>query len=896
MTVLVRHQRILLALSLGATLIGPWAGCSRERYFRQADQDAKCLVAEKSNDPRWCAPPNFNVTMDPRSRYYDNCNEVRPPMPKDDPASHVYMECVDGMKGWPHWLRNGVRPGLENPDWRKRLSEYVPVTKDGAVKLSVDSALDLARVNSPEFQNQLETIYLSALDVSTERFRFETQFFGGDGLSFTHLGRLRTGVERNLLENDIDARMKRRLATAGELLVGFANATVWQFAGPDTFSTTSLVNFSLVQPLLRGAGRDVALEQLTLAERTLLANLRAFQRYRQGFYVRVAVGDANVAGPQRRGGFFGGTGLTGFTGTGSGGFGGVGDVTGFGRAGFGTGGTGASGGGGAGFAGGGAGTVGGFVGLLQQLQQIRNTEENLALQLRTLGLLEAHLDAGTIDLTQVDQFRQNIETERATLLQSQNALEDTLDSYKTATLGMPADLPIVLDDAMIRRFQFIDQGMSRLQNGLSDFLTEFGNQPAAPSLEAVGNALDRMAALRDQGAAQFGVVAADLRAAREAAPARLEGMSVADRRRLESDMARLDAGFAALQGRIEQTGPRLAELRSRLTDANRQATSDKLVQLVTEISGIVDELSLVQARARLEQVTIHPQSLDWRDAVDIARANRLDWMNNRAALVDTWRLIQFNADALQSNLDLTFSGDMGTVGDNPVKFRAPTGSLRVGVRFDGPFTRLLERNNFRQVIINYEQNRRQLIQFEDGVEQTLRQLIRDLEQLEINLEIQRRAVVIAIRRVDQTRDVLNEPPQPPQPGQPTTQLGPTAALNLLTALSDLRSSQNNFMSVWLNYYAARMRLARELGTMELDDRGIWIEQPLVAAERLKAEEAPLPPEFPEKWLEKLEPGLPKDQLPPDTAPPPIPAAPEPGLPIKNPFRPEVLPLPPPAKP
>ena len=33
-------------------------------------------------------------------------------------------------------------------------------------------------------------------------------------------------------------------------------------------------------------------------------------------------------------------------------------------------------------------------------------------------------------------------------------------------------------------------------------------------------------------------------------------------------------------------------------------------------------------------------------AFEVARANRLDWMNIRAALVDQWRLIQFNAMAL----------------------------------------------------------------------------------------------------------------------------------------------------------------------------------------------------------------------------------------------------------
>jgi hypothetical protein len=133
-------------------------------------------------------------------------------------------------------------------------------------------------------------------------------------------------------------------------LVGFANSFVWEFTGGDANLTSSIASFSLVQPLLRGAGRNIALEQLTIVERVLLGNLRAYERYRHGFYTRVAIGELGVSGPSRRGGFLGGTGLTGFSGTGAGGLGGVGAATGFGRTSFGTGG-GGGGGSGSGFAG-----------------------------------------------------------------------------------------------------------------------------------------------------------------------------------------------------------------------------------------------------------------------------------------------------------------------------------------------------------------------------------------------------------------------------------------------------------------------------------------------------------------------------------------------------------------
>ena len=46
--------------------------------------------------------------------------------------------------------------------------------------------------------------------------------------------------------------MRKLFATGGELVVGVANSLVWQFAGPDDYSGTTLLDFSLVQPLLAG--------------------------------------------------------------------------------------------------------------------------------------------------------------------------------------------------------------------------------------------------------------------------------------------------------------------------------------------------------------------------------------------------------------------------------------------------------------------------------------------------------------------------------------------------------------------------------------------------------------------------------------------------------------------
>jgi outer membrane protein TolC len=821
--------------------------CSNTYYRKAADEEVARLIAEKSNDPRWNLP-GFTIDVDPRSRYYDPTDPDHPPMPPDDPASHQFMEEVDGMAGWSGWDDQGIVNRLENPEWRKHLEEGLERTTDDRIKLRLEDAVRLALRHSPNYQEQLESIYLSALDVSTERFRFDVQFFGGFVGAAQHQGSENPGGESNTVSVAPFARVSKGFATAGELLVTFANSVVWEFFGPNDGFTTSRIGLTFVQPLLRGGGRAVALEQLTIAERTLLANLRAFQFYRQGFYTQVAIGELGVSGPQRRGGFFGGTGLTGFTGQGSGGFGGVGDATGFGRGGFGGGG--AGGAGGAGFAGGGAGTVGGFIGLLQQTQQIRNTRDSLNLQLRTLALLEANLEAGLIDIAQVDQFRQNIETERANLLQAQNSLLASLDSFNRSVLGLPPDLPMEPDDSLIRPFQLIDPAITALQDELAGFIDRFGELPEQPDVESIRRALEEIEPLRRKIGERLDGVPGELQRLDAKSEERTRSMTPVERRLFEDDVRRLAEELRELRGRFDETPGALERLRTGLGPDTAVQTADGIVQLLTDLSNIVGEISLVEARARLETITVAPVELDPGTALDIARAARLDWMNNRAALVDSWRLIEFNANALQSDLTLLVNGDISTLGgNNPVKFRDETATLRAGLEFDGPFTRLVERNSFRQQLIEYQQDRRQLIQFEDGLSQTMRQALRSLEELRVNLEIQRRAVAIAIRRVDQTREALNRPVPPTAPGQAPQALGPTAAQNLLFALSDLRNTQNNLMSVWLNHLSARMSLYREMGIMRVDDQGLWIDEPLPRAIREVAKMADkLPPEIPAGWL------------------------------------------------
>ncbi len=853
-------------------------GCNRYDYVRDADDQAYQLVAEKSNDPRW-EQPGFAVDLDPRSRYFDPYDDISPPMPPDDPYSAQFMQVVDGKKHWPYWDQFGNRPILENPNWKDDLAEYVEVTEEGKVRMGLKDAVRLAYIHNPSYQQNLETLYLSALDVSTERFRFDTQFFGTVLPLYTNIGpnkgRILNGpnatpgrfsTASSQWNNASSLMAKRQLSTAGQVLVGFANSTVWELVGRNSNVSTSLLNFSFIQPLLRAGGRAVALEQLTIVERALLANLRCFERYRQGFFTNIAIGTNGTQGPSRRGGFFGGTGLTGFTGTGSGGFGGVGAATGFGG-GF-SGGAGGGTGGGAGttgFAGGGAGTVGGFLGLLQQSQQIRNSQQTLALQINTLELLDNLFQAGEVEIVQVQQFQQNIETERATLLQSQIGFQNSLENYLINTLGLPPELPVELREEFIEPLRFTSEEVLSVQDQLTHIFTDLGKAPKNPSVELLKNYFERTAKIFPETDDLVKSTQEDLKKLAEKAEARKVTMTDPEKAAFDASNKKLSEDLQKAIDELKTSAAALEDLQQKVETAEAKKEADDLTVLLRNMQDSVGGLFQVQVQARLEAITVQEVSLEMDKALEIARTHRLDWMNNRAALVDTWRLIQFNANALKSNVTVTFNGNMGTVGgDNPLKFRADSGTLTASVQFDPPLTRLTERNNFRQQLILYQQSRRQLIQYRDGVYYTLRQLLRGIQQLRVNLEIQRRAVNIAIRRVDQTRSDLNKPVGPVAAGQPPPTKSPTASLNLLNALSDLRNTQNNFLSVYLNYYGSRMLLMRELGLMRLDENGEWIDEPLdlAMASILDCECDEFPPAVPGDWLDpNYVPGLPMDEAP-----------------------------------
>jgi len=208
-------------------------------------------------------------------------------MPPDDPTAHKDMQSPGGMPGYRRWHEDGDAAWIENPAWR----ELLDVSEDGSFKLTNENAIELALINSREYQTELEDLYLACLALTLQRFEFSLQWFFLSSTNFFHFG---SGPnETNSLNESNQFGFRKAFAGGGQLIADFSNSLVWQFSGNDSMTVRSNIGIDLVQPFLRNAGRNVRLEALTQSERNVLYAARDFARFRKQFYFDVTTGNVS---------------------------------------------------------------------------------------------------------------------------------------------------------------------------------------------------------------------------------------------------------------------------------------------------------------------------------------------------------------------------------------------------------------------------------------------------------------------------------------------------------------------------------------------------------------------------------------------------------------------------
>lgn len=155
---------------------------------------------------------------------------------------------------------------------------------DGAAPgpLGLVETLDVAAENSRDFQRRKEDLYLSALDLTLERFAFQAQRSGQFAAALQG-----SGAEAQNVGFGAGAAVRRLLGTGAQILGDVGLSLARNISTGDAWGLTSDLGLSVTQPLLRGFGKRIVMEPLTQAERNVVYQARSFERFRRTFAVDV---------------------------------------------------------------------------------------------------------------------------------------------------------------------------------------------------------------------------------------------------------------------------------------------------------------------------------------------------------------------------------------------------------------------------------------------------------------------------------------------------------------------------------------------------------------------------------------------------------------------------------
>lgn len=289
----------ILCLIIGIDISFFLISCSKDRYKKSADKETLQIIKTKSEEV-----PGMLKEFNIETRQDYNPLEKLP----------VYIETDEAF-------------GAS----QNQGQEYY--------LLSLEKALEIAMNCSREYLTRKETLYLSALSLTLERYRYAPIFSNRNKATITQqtydkqvpseytraLNAFETSIpniqaltgtsaqilrqyhqileqagdvagwtkpdveilDKQSAKGSLQTGVSMLLLGGGRLALQLTNNFFRFLNGNPNEEAGSILSASFTQPLWKGRGRDISAEKLTQAERDVLYDLRDFTRYRQEFVVRI---------------------------------------------------------------------------------------------------------------------------------------------------------------------------------------------------------------------------------------------------------------------------------------------------------------------------------------------------------------------------------------------------------------------------------------------------------------------------------------------------------------------------------------------------------------------------------------------------------------------------------
>lgn len=248
-------------------------GCRSPRSQRErADRVALGIVEQKQVEAVGEAEP---FTVEPPEVTLRERLLIDQDLQMSEPASmgSQHLEPI------PHWP--------EEPEAVSTNAPSLPWDiRENSVKLRISDALVLGARSSREFQDQKEQLFTAALQLDLERFAFRNQFSGMvDALVNSDF----SGEETvSGAEGSAEFGITRKFLTGAELTGRIAVDLVKLLTLDRSSAYGIFADASVSIPLLRGAGKHIAGEPLTQAERNVVYAVWEFERFKRTFAVQIA--------------------------------------------------------------------------------------------------------------------------------------------------------------------------------------------------------------------------------------------------------------------------------------------------------------------------------------------------------------------------------------------------------------------------------------------------------------------------------------------------------------------------------------------------------------------------------------------------------------------------------
>lgn len=203
------------------------------------------------------------------------------------------------------------------------------------------------------------------------------------------------------------------------------------------------------------------------------------------------------------------------------------------------------------------------------------------------------------------------------------------------------------------------------------------------------------------------------------------------------------------------------------------------------------------------ELVVDEPDLSQTDVTALALKYRLELKTAEDQVEDARRGVSNASNLLLPELRFTGSANISNpLGDPASHINSTTLDYQAGLNLDLPIDRVAERNAYRRALISFERAQRNYVEVRDAVVAGVRDRVRGVEQAQITIAIQLRAIELAQRRLEYSTELLIQ--------------GKASSRDVVDAQNSLLLAQDRYHQAKADYQVQILRLLRDTGTLRVN--------------------------------------------------------------------------------